>query len=367
MIRKKKFNEKGQVAIFVALIFQLLFLFFAMIINVGLLIHHKINLQNSVDLAAYYGAMKQGETLNAMGHINYQIRQSWKLLSWRYRQLGSAGNFTEAHPFEKRNIEICNRSDCSLEGVLPNRQFESFYNAPAFCITYVPFRPMPSQENTCKGSDSNRSIPTFEPPKIYAPFIGASSVLNSMAKAFLRSMDNRCQAFGPMNYIILGRFVAAFSKDQAEKKLMMRHLALGLSDSKTDFVDIDGESGKEGMIETLKRNMTGPNREGFNPTSDVEIFNALGSEDCNSSGIDVYSPPKFLSEVKIYPGFTYTDTKCENPSNGRSKIETKIRTFDDKDNNGLPFGADKNPQMADVIKYLKPFLSTYPPDRKSVV
>ena len=111
MMRKKKLNEKGQVAIFVALIFQLLFLFFAMIINVGLLIHHKINLQNSVDLAAYYGAMKQGETLNAIGHINYQIRQSWKLLTWRYRELGTAGNFSRAHPFDKSSIEICNEAE----------------------------------------------------------------------------------------------------------------------------------------------------------------------------------------------------------------------------------------------------------------
>ena len=168
MMRKKKLNEKGQVAIFVALIFQLLFLFFAMIINVGLLIHHKINLQNSVDLAAYYGAMKQGETLNAIGHINYQIRQSWKLLTWRYRELGTAGNFSKAHPFDKPFIEICNEADCSTESVLKDPSYKSFYDSPAFCITYVPFRPMPTNENTCKASEENKNIPIFSAPRIYA-------------------------------------------------------------------------------------------------------------------------------------------------------------------------------------------------------
>ena len=49
-------NEKGQMAIFVALSFQVLFVFFAMVVNIGLIVHDKINLQNSVDLAAYYGA-----------------------------------------------------------------------------------------------------------------------------------------------------------------------------------------------------------------------------------------------------------------------------------------------------------------------
>ena len=64
---------------------------FAMVINVGLIVHDKINLQNSVDLAAYYGASKQAEWLNVIAHNNYQIRQAWKLLTFRYRVLGSLG------------------------------------------------------------------------------------------------------------------------------------------------------------------------------------------------------------------------------------------------------------------------------------
>src|SRR5688500_17817747 len=84
-------NQKGQVAIFVALIFQVVFVFFALMINVGLLIHHKINLQHSTDLAAYYGTMKQAEQFNAIAHINFQMRQAWKLLTWRYRVLGTFG------------------------------------------------------------------------------------------------------------------------------------------------------------------------------------------------------------------------------------------------------------------------------------
>ncbi len=351
MTCKKKLNEKGQVAIFVALIFQLLFLFFAMIVNVGLLVHHKINLQNSVDLAAYYGAMKQGETLNAIGHINYQIRQSWKLLSWRYRQLGSAGNFSPAHPFVKPEADICQQPNCSTESILPDKIYQAFYETPPFCITYVPFRPMPQGENTCKSAHNNFTIPIFSVPKIYAPFIGASSVLNSMAKAFLNSMNTQCSAFGPLNYIMLARFVATFSMDQADKKLLMRHLALGLSENKSDFVDIDGESGKEGMLETLERNMTGPNREGFNRNSDVEIFNALGSDDCNASGLDTYSPPKWLSEVKIYPGFIYTDTSCDN----QKKISTVNRPLDQ-----LPRHTNDNPAYAAAIKYLSPYVSAYP-------
>ena len=93
-MKKKKIRRlhpTGQLSIFIVLIFQALFILFAMSLNVALVVHDKINLQNSVDIAAYYGAMKQAEMMNAIAHINYQIRQSWKLLVWRYRVLGSMG------------------------------------------------------------------------------------------------------------------------------------------------------------------------------------------------------------------------------------------------------------------------------------
>ena len=41
----KRKGQSGQMAIFVALIFQVLFVFFAMAINIGLVVHDKINLQ----------------------------------------------------------------------------------------------------------------------------------------------------------------------------------------------------------------------------------------------------------------------------------------------------------------------------------
>jgi hypothetical protein len=357
---QKNNGQKGQVAIFIALIFQVLFLFFAMIINVGLLVHHKINLQNSVDLAAYYGAMRQGETLNAIGHINYQIRQSWKLLSWRYRQLGTAGNFSAAHPFDKPNKRICLEPDCKTESISPNPDYNSFYDQPAFCITYAPFKPMPPGENTCRNSqDDYHEIPTFKPPAIYAPFISASTAINAMSKAFLRAMNERCQTIGPFNYITLARFVATFSMDQAEKKLMIRHLAMGLSDNTQDFMDLDGESGRAGMVATLKGNLTGPNRDSLNETSDVEIFNSLATADCGSAGInDKYAPPKWLSEVKIYPGFTYVDTTCTDANHpDNSRIITTRHTLDDEPVYG---GAQYSPEFHQEIVRLKNFVSGYP-------
>ena len=64
--------QKGQMSIFIVLIFQVLFVFFAMTINIGLVVHDKINLQNSVDLAAYYAATKQAEIFKPNGTYKLQ-------------------------------------------------------------------------------------------------------------------------------------------------------------------------------------------------------------------------------------------------------------------------------------------------------
>ena len=111
ILKKKKRSffqrdENGQIALFVAIIFQIIFVLFALVINVGLLVHHKINLQQSTDLAAYYGAMKQAEILNVIGHINYQMRQAWKLFTWRYRIVGSFAYIPEANSMIPSGIPI---------------------------------------------------------------------------------------------------------------------------------------------------------------------------------------------------------------------------------------------------------------------
>ena len=93
-------NAKGQVAIFVVLLFQVLFILFAMTINIAMVAYDKINLQNSLDMAVYYGAKKQAEVLNAMAHINYQMRQNWKLLAWRYRIMGTLLQYEGWRPGE---------------------------------------------------------------------------------------------------------------------------------------------------------------------------------------------------------------------------------------------------------------------------
>lgn len=300
-------NNKGQVAIFVALIFQILFLFFAMVINVGLLVHHKINLQNSVDLAVYYGAMKQAEGMNAVAHSNYQIRQSWKLLTWRYRALGSAGEADSegaAQPFRKIKPGVY--ASGSDQDSPAGGKFADFYDSPAFCITYVPFRPMPPGENTCRQQATLEPIKLFKSPAHIAGFISFSGVLRSTTEALITQAVARCKIFGPYNYMILGRFVVAYNIDQADRMAVINKVSRALSESTDDFTDIDGESVKDGIKATLEKNLTSANRESL----DFQVYNSLGHEACNGTGVSENLPAKWLSKINIVPGFKYVDTDC---------------------------------------------------------
>ena len=53
-------------------------LFFAFVINTGMLVNAKINLQNAADLAAYAGASVQARQLTHISYLNYEMRRQWK-------------------------------------------------------------------------------------------------------------------------------------------------------------------------------------------------------------------------------------------------------------------------------------------------
>lgn len=333
-------DSRGQVAIFVALVFQILFLFFAMVINVGLLVHQKINLQNSVDLAAYYGAMKQAENLNAMAHINYQIRQSWKLLVFRYRGLGTAGEYRigQTHPFlkEPRPGSLQNATDTVL-------QPENIYTAqPPFCITYLPFQPLPDNENTCRNlATGTQKISLVKPPPVIAGFLNLSGLTRAVTQDLMSRATRGCKIMGSFNYVTLAKFVATYNEDQRAKMEALKGIAKSMSDSAETFKDIDGDDVRAGMIKTLKNNLTAPNAEaGSFDESNIKTFNSLAEGSCAGPGLGDW--PKWVAPIKIFPGFTYVDTVCDN-----SAIQTNAKELSQS---SPPTHFQETPLRNDVVE-----------------
>ncbi len=73
-------KNQGQILILMALLSTTLIILFGMVVGIGHLVQAKINLQNSVDLAAMSGASWQARFLNHISLINYRMRQNYKFV-----------------------------------------------------------------------------------------------------------------------------------------------------------------------------------------------------------------------------------------------------------------------------------------------
>ena len=63
--------------------------FFCFVVNVGMLVNAKINLQNAADLAAFSGAATQGRQLTQISYLNYEMRRQYKKFLFRYYVIGN--------------------------------------------------------------------------------------------------------------------------------------------------------------------------------------------------------------------------------------------------------------------------------------
>jgi hypothetical protein len=87
---KRSRQEDGQASVMIGMIILTFILFFAFVINTGMLVNAKINLQNAADLAAYSGAAVQARQLNNIAYLNYEMRRQYKKFIFRYYVLGTA-------------------------------------------------------------------------------------------------------------------------------------------------------------------------------------------------------------------------------------------------------------------------------------
>jgi Flp pilus assembly protein TadG len=282
-------SETGQMSIFIALIFQVLFVFFAMVINIGLIVHDKINLQNAVDLGAYYAAQRQAEVLNEIAHINYQIRQDYKLLAWRYRVLGTLGRTSTGVPQK------------TLSGSIPEAPIGEL---PSFCVANDSWREVLAtsvqNENYCY-QQYNRPIQYSPILNVVAPFIPGIGAARSASIDARNNQIASCLASGPFNWYFLMQMVYAYKMSIAGRKAMIENLRRNLVSPQ--MVDQNLESVRDGVLATIRNNLTASNRGAFSD-GDFEVYNGLSNPTC--AGPDGDGSPT-LPETKTRPLFFYTN------------------------------------------------------------
>ncbi|MDE0150908.1 MAG: Tad domain-containing protein [Bdellovibrionales bacterium] len=279
-------GKRGQLIVFGVLVFPVIFFFLAMVINVGMVVHDKINLQNSVDLAAIYAAQKQAEVMDAMAHINYQMRQSYKLFAWRYLVLGNSGGFVEptipgvsgSAGGGRFVMNILNKSSVTDRSLCPHagsgclnaecdladtaRRWKCPY---AVCTIHPLFHTQWYNDNThiCQNyklASSARSLPPVTPTTGILPTL---SVLagNERVRSLRKQLSKNCSDVGYQNWLVATSMYLSFLKDQRERKLFIDNRLFPLLQNGQD---IDNKPIGEGVRNTIWKNLTYVNYRGFN-------------------------------------------------------------------------------------------------------
>ena len=276
-----KFYQKGQMSIFIVLIFQVLFVFFAMTINIGLVVHDKINLQNSVDLAAYYAATKQSEILNMMAHINYQMKQNWKLLAYRIRAIGDSGR--SIHPFRNKG-----------EGKVYDNESNEF---PSICTSHDFWDYVhPDEKTRLTGNlcmNLNTTLPELPTLTNIANF-GFIGRLNEMALALSRRAQARseeqCRLAGSANWLMGYKWIEQFHKYSMAQSQKFEELYQKLKNGE----DLEGKKIEDGVASTLKGNLTRSNLASLQ--KGPYFVNPLGKSN------------NLFNQIKLMPIILYADS-----------------------------------------------------------
>lgn len=261
-------GDKGQITIFIVLVFQVLFVFFAMVSNVGLVVHEKINLQNATDIAAMYGAQKQAEVLNAIAHLNYQIRQDWKLLAFRVRVLGEFGR--SGHPMRSALLNNTVAPDVAWPPVTRFGTANALPNdyPPMVCVYHSgwvePGQPI-GNTNICQSRNGEVGVTIPPLPQITAYFLPVDAVVASQFQSINNEIRSQCENAGYMNWKMAATFLTSYKMALKQKLTKIKSLKTRLEEG----LDIEGNSIAEGVAKTLRANVTSaqvdPQVEWINP------------------------------------------------------------------------------------------------------
>lgn len=141
-------SDDGQISIFLGVILLVVISFIAFVINVGLFVKAKINLQNAVDSAAYAGASVQARQLTNIGHLNWELRNTYKEWMFKYYILGQIGldavdNIDGNEPPPDTSLKLNNqgmnfrlRQFKGTTNQYYNASVFDLYNVPSTCIHY---------------------------------------------------------------------------------------------------------------------------------------------------------------------------------------------------------------------------------------
>lgn len=164
--------QNGQISIFFSASLVVLITIIAFVINIGLFVKAKINLQNATDAAAFSGAAVQARQLTTIAYMNWEMRNIYKEWMFKYYVAGNL-NVEDVEDPTSGTGAMSFRLRPTTD-TLNAKTYQDAYNFPSVCIHLAN-----SQTNLCK----RYSIPGL-------PEFGSSNLpgAEEASRAFINSL-----------------------------------------------------------------------------------------------------------------------------------------------------------------------------------
>lgn len=159
-------------------------LLFAFVINTGMLVNAKINLQNAADLAAYAGASVQARQLTQIGYLNYEMRRQYKKFLFRIYVLGNMAQegFPSTVGASQSKTPMTYVADLSTN---------TDYRIPVTCVIFN------ASDNYCH----IENLPEIRIPPVN-PLDSVTEILAGQLQAIELIRQNNCYALGHTNLML---------------------------------------------------------------------------------------------------------------------------------------------------------------------
>lgn len=206
-LKKKHACNHGQISILMIFSLIPMFTLFAFVVNIGMLVHAKISLQNAADLAAYAGAATQARQLSHISHLNYQMRQTFKRFLFKYYVIGNMSQRCFPRPGGVNPPECgpkpAPNAAYNWINVDRNGKKTGFPGVPMVCLNTNP------EVNPCQLAEA---VAIVKPPNCL-PIDPTCGALQNAAKAIALIQQKSCSGNSSMNSEVLGNWLYATDYD----------------------------------------------------------------------------------------------------------------------------------------------------------
>jgi hypothetical protein len=184
-------QERGQITILVATMITTFLLFFMFVVNVGMLVNAKINLQNAADLAAYAGAATQARLLNEISFLNYEMRRQYKKFLFRYHVLGNMAQ--KVQPAQAAGCVAATQADDQNRIWTPTGCQGDDLEVPSICMIFN------HNDNFCQITHS----PHIALPAATSGILdGITGALKSQLQSLEQIREQKCFHIGRVNLLV---------------------------------------------------------------------------------------------------------------------------------------------------------------------